>query len=163
MTTLGSLRERDDDYRSLFDPITGLPKRALLRDRLTLALARTRRSSRFVGLLSISVTFDGLRTNEGVVHALTAISIRLTSLLRRDDTAARVEDACAFILVCNDLTTQDQLDHIAERLKVELAQPLATDFDTVSPEIAITSYLAGLFDDDADQLLDAATRAAISR
>ena len=53
MTTLRAVRHRDDDYWSFFDPITGLPKRSLLRDRLIMSLSRARRDNLYVGLISV--------------------------------------------------------------------------------------------------------------
>ena len=163
MTNPKAFPEHRDHYRSLFDPITGLPNNALLHDRLTMALARGSRSNHFVGLLAVSVTFGSLDSNQATVHALTEIAVRLASLLRPDDTAARVEDACAFIVVCNDITAQDHLDRIANRLAVQLGKPLAWDVEPIAVQVTVTSsLLAGVFDDEPAQLLDAAARFAIA-
>jgi GGDEF domain-containing protein len=161
MTTLRTVREHDDGYRALFDPITGLPKRSLLRDRLAVALARAGRDNRFVGLLSVSVAFEPLRSNQATVHALREISIRLTSLLRPDDTAARVEDACAFIVVCNNLTAADQLDAIAQRLTSALAATLPFDLESVAVQATINCTLA-VPSDNPEQLLDDVARDALT-
>lgn len=152
---------RDRDYWALFDPITGLPKRPLLRDRLVVALARARRDSRFVGLLSVSVVFESLRSNQVTVQALREVAIRLTSLLRPDDTAARIEDACAFIVVCNDLTAEDHLDVIAKRLASDLAATLPLDLEPIAVHATVTANLA-LSSDDPERLLDDAARAALT-
>lgn len=162
MTTLRAVRHRDDDYRSFFDPITGLPKRSLLRDRLIMSLSRPRRDNLYVGLISVSVSFEPLRSNQATITALRDVAIRLTSLLRPDDTAARVEDAAAFIVVCNDLAADDHLDAIAMRLHTELSMTLAFDSEPVEVLVVVTSQLAG-FDDDPERLLDDAARAALSQ
>ena len=160
MTTLRAIPERDD-YRSLLDPLTGLPKRALLHDRLLTALARASRQNRFVGLLSISVEFDALRSNQAKVHAIHNVAVRLTSMLRPDDTAARLEDSSSFVVVCNFLAEEDDLETIATRIKAGLGAPLAFDTEPIQVVVVITTLLA-CNGDNPDVLLGDATRAALA-
>jgi GGDEF domain-containing protein len=160
VTTLRTVPARDE-YRSLFDPLTGLPKRALLHDRLSGALARAGRANCFVGLFSISVEFDVLRSNQAKVRAIHDIAVRLTSLLRPDDTAARVEDSSSFVVVCNVVEDEGNLESIAERIVSKLSPPLAFDMEPIEVTVAITSMLA-CSRDNPEALLDDAARAALA-
>jgi diguanylate cyclase len=159
MTTLHAVEH--DDYRALLDPLTGLPKRALVHDRLLVALARASRADTFVGLLSISVEFDTLRSNQAKVRALHDIAVRLTSLLRPDDTAARVENSSAFVVVCNVVADEADLKSIVKRIVSRVSAPLAFDMEPIEVTVAITSTLA-CSRDHAGTLLDDAARAAIT-
>ena len=151
-----------DAYRSLFDPLTGLPKRPLLQDRLAVALERATRVNSSVGLLSISAKFDTLRSNQAKAKATLDIAVRLTSLLRSDDTAARIEDASAFVVVCNVVADLCDLETIAARIAFRLSAPLAFDVEPVGVDgYAITSMLARIKDDPA-VILDDAVRAALA-
>jgi diguanylate cyclase (GGDEF)-like protein/PAS domain S-box-containing protein len=82
------------EHSSLHDPLTGLPNRALLIDRLTAALSRSVRDRREVAVLYCDL--DGFkRVNDTAGHAagdavLLETSRRLHGLLREGDTVARV-------------------------------------------------------------------------
>jgi diguanylate cyclase (GGDEF)-like protein/PAS domain S-box-containing protein len=81
-------------YAALHDNLPGLPNRALLVDRLDAALARSGRDGREVAVLFCDL--DGFkRVNDTGGHAagdavLLETARRLNSLLRKDDTIARV-------------------------------------------------------------------------
>ena len=82
------------EYGALFDPATGLPKRALLYDRLLMALARTRRAGTAIGVFFLRP--------EGPVDdaTLTQVAHILTGTLRLDDTIARTGPA-ELVVVCH--------------------------------------------------------------
>jgi PAS domain S-box-containing protein len=99
---LGVLRDISDVVRAeeqlahgaLHDPLTGLPNRALLLDRLTAALARSAREHREVAVLFCDL--DGFKAvNDTAGHAagdavLIEAATRLGAVLREGDTVARV-------------------------------------------------------------------------
>jgi PAS domain S-box-containing protein len=86
--------EKQLEHYSLHDRLTGLPNRALLVDRLEAALARSRREGREVAVLFCDL--DGFkRVNDNAGHAagdavLAEVASRLTSVMRDEDTVARV-------------------------------------------------------------------------
>jgi PAS domain S-box-containing protein len=102
LEVLGVLRDITDIMEAedrltraaLHDDLTGLPNRALLVDRLEAALARSGRDGREVGVLYCDL--DGFkRVNDTAGHAtgdtvLLEVARRLNSVLRDDDTVARV-------------------------------------------------------------------------
>lgn len=82
------------EQQALRDPLTGLPSRSLLIDRLTQELARAERRDRRVAVLSINL--DRFRViNETLGFGagdrlLAAVGRRLSEALRKEDTVARV-------------------------------------------------------------------------
>jgi diguanylate cyclase (GGDEF)-like protein/PAS domain S-box-containing protein len=102
LEVLGVLRDITDIMEAedrltraaLHDDLTGLPNRALLVDRLEAALTRSARDGREVGVLYCDL--DGFkRVNDTAGHAagdtvLLEVARRLNSVLRDDDTVARV-------------------------------------------------------------------------
>jgi diguanylate cyclase (GGDEF)-like protein/PAS domain S-box-containing protein len=99
---LGVLRDITDvvhaeeqlSHGALHDPLTGLPNRALLLDRLEAALARSTREHREVAVLFCDL--DGFKAvNDTAGHAagdavLVEAATRLSAVLRQGDTVARV-------------------------------------------------------------------------
>ena len=99
---LGVLRDITDvvqaeeqlSHGALHDPLTGLPNRALLLDRLEAALARSTREHREIAVLFCDL--DGFKqVNDTAGHAagdavLIEAATRLGTVLREGDTVARV-------------------------------------------------------------------------
>jgi diguanylate cyclase (GGDEF)-like protein/hemerythrin-like metal-binding protein/PAS domain S-box-containing protein len=92
-----------------YDPLTGLPNRQLLQDRLKLALASSHRSGRKGSLLFIDL--DNFKTlNDTVGHdvgdlLLKQVAQRLEGCVREGDTVARL-GGDEFVVVLEDLSEQ---------------------------------------------------------
>jgi len=112
--------------RALHDPLTGLPNRDLLLDRLTVALARYHRTQEPVSVFYLDL--DGFKAiNDTHGHAtgdavLVEVAGRLSAVLRVGDTAAR-SGGDEFVMICEN-TDRHQAVEIADRLAAELAAPL---------------------------------------
>jgi diguanylate cyclase (GGDEF)-like protein/PAS domain S-box-containing protein len=127
----GALRrlaaERGLRHQSLHDPLTQLPNRALLLDRLRLALARRRREQRWVAILYLDLDdFKGIIDSLG--HAagdelLRAVAPRLGEALRPSDTLARL-GRDEFAILCEGLDDPAESLRIAERLLAVVSEPL---------------------------------------
>jgi len=91
---------------AFFDPLTNLPNRSLLMDRLALALAVTQRQQRIGALIIFNLDrFKFLNDAHGHEHGdllLVAIGGRLAGLLREGDTLARLA-ADEFAILLQDL------------------------------------------------------------
>jgi hypothetical protein len=87
-------------YAGLFDPESGLAGRALLYDRLVMALARTQRSGTAVAV----VLFRAPETCN--TRAVSAAARKVATELRADDTVARVAPL-EFIAVCHVRDSQE--------------------------------------------------------
>lgn len=149
-------------HRSLHDPLTGLPNRALFTDRLRHALERSRREGTPTSLLGIDL--DGFkRINDVHGHpvgdeVLVAFAGRLTSVLRASDTAARV-GGDEFSVVCENSGRVDA-EALAARLRRAAAEPLRLAGGLVLPlsmSIGIATVEGGA---DPEQAFGGLVRAA---
>ena len=114
--------------RTVPDPLTGLPVRSLLIDRLELALAA---SSPDAGRLAVlCCNLDGLTTLEdqrgsAVADAARAEAAgRLVTAVRQGDVVARIS-AQTFVLLCPAVTDVADAQGIAARVAASFDEPLA--------------------------------------
>jgi diguanylate cyclase (GGDEF)-like protein len=114
--------------RALHDPLTGLPNRALLLDRMSKALARLERQRGTVA--AFFVDLDRFKSvNDAYGHqagdrVLVEVAQRLRAALRAQDTVARLSGD-EFVVLCEvQLQGSLQAREIAERLAASLAQPI---------------------------------------
>jgi diguanylate cyclase (GGDEF)-like protein len=85
--------EETVERQALYDDLTGLPNRRLLKDRLGQAVARAKRRDCQAALLFLDLDFFK-RVNDSLGHTvgdhlLVEVAQRMTRLLREEDTAAR--------------------------------------------------------------------------
>ena len=123
------MRARDQiAHQALHDPLTGLPNRALLLDRLRSALARSARSPSLTGALFIDldrfkVVNDSLGHSEGD-RLLIEAARRLDRALRPGDTVARL-GGDEFVVLCEELEQESEALRLAERMHLELLAPFS--------------------------------------
>ncbi|MBV9284239.1 MAG: EAL domain-containing protein [Acidimicrobiia bacterium] len=130
--------------QALHDPLTGLPNRALVLDRIGQALARCERRDSSVAVLFFDV--DRFKVvNDSLGHGagdalLVLIVERLQSLLRPGDTMSRL-GGDEFVVVCEEVFDIDQARHLARRLSGAFAAPFVLGeremFATASLGIAL--------------------------
>lgn len=120
--------------QALRDPLTSLPNRAVLTDRLDYALLRAGRNGGTVAVLFIDLDHfknvnDSLGHTEGD-RLLVAVADRLTPYVRSGDTLARF-GGDEFIVLCDQLGSPSAAITIASRLLEALEQPFVLGSDTV--------------------------------
>lgn len=133
------------EYDGLFDAATGLPQRALLYDRLLMALARTRRAGTAVGVFFLRPSGpvdDSVLTNAAQV---------ISGELRLDDTVARTGPA-ELVVVCHMRDAQESRV-VARRLAQALRPDRALRGMTVS-------HASGAGGDDPGEVLIRAASAS---
>ena len=153
-------------HQALHDSLTGLPNRALFRDRLSHSLNERRRPERsatgrhavlFVDLDDFKVINDTLGHRIGD-ELLIAVAARLRNALRASDTAARL-GGDEFTLLLEDIDDETDAQRAADRILEELRQP----FDLEGHQIVVTASIGIAFGDsgaaDPDDLLRAADTA----
>jgi diguanylate cyclase (GGDEF)-like protein/PAS domain S-box-containing protein len=124
----------------LHDPLTSLPNRRLLDDRIESALARANRNRKTVAVLFCDL--DGFkRVNDRFGHetgdkVLIEMSQRLQLIIRPGDSLARV-GGDEFVAVCGELTNPQEAGLIAERMARAIRAPVQLDGE----EIVITASL----------------------
>jgi len=118
--------ERLNEYQALYDPLTGLPNRALLDDRLSQAVAGCHRAGTLLAVLFVDL--DGFKVvNDLFGHhvgdeILREMAARLARARRQSDTVARF-GGDEFVVVCPDIRTSAAACRIADHLLDELAAP----------------------------------------
>ncbi len=117
-------------HQAFHDPLTGLPNRALLSDRATQALARSRRTMESVAVMAIDLDAFKL-VNDRYGHQagdllLRAVGERLLSAMRPGDTVARV-GGDEFVVLVEAVTGIEEALELAERLRTALAPDFSVD------------------------------------
>ncbi|MGQ0616496.1 MAG: diguanylate cyclase domain-containing protein [Acidimicrobiia bacterium] len=144
--------------RALFDPLTGLPNRALFNDRLAHALV-TRRGT-------VAVLFVDLdrfkQVNDRFGHAagdnvLVHVADRFRQCVRVGDTLARI-GGDEFVVLIEDAASSDEAVQVATRLVAALEHPLAADGHDLSVGASIGVAMAGKAS-TAEDLMGAADQA----
>ena len=150
------------DRLAYFDPLTGVPNRRLLADRLNQAVERARRTD-----LSLAVCYldldDFKPVNDRLGHAmgdqlLIQVTSRLQAILRGNDTLARL-GGDEFVLLLTDLAQPTEWQLVLERVLAAVQQPVAlgNEHVVVSVSVGVTVYPAD--QSDADSLLRHADQA----
>jgi len=112
---------------ALHDPLTGLPNRSLLYDRVGQALAASSASGRRVALVYLNV--DRLKgVNDAIGHEggdrlLATMAERLARMLSPGDTLARV-GGDEFVACCPDVADEAEAAEIADRLVASASEPV---------------------------------------
>ena len=150
-------------YRAMHDELTGLPNRALLFDRLSHAMVSARRRKSPLALLFIDL--DGFKAiNDALGHVagdalLVEVAERLTSVLRQDDTLARLSGD-EFVIICENLSETDggatAIRALIERVHDAFSKPARLGDSMLTISASIGSVAAAPDHHDAEDLLRAA-------
>jgi diguanylate cyclase (GGDEF)-like protein/PAS domain S-box-containing protein len=135
--------EEDLVRRAFTDPLTGLPNRRALTDRLRHAVALSRRRGLHVGLVHLNI--DRFKAvNEALGHEagdllLSQVADRLRWSTRVEDTAVRL-GADEFLVVAEDIEDLDGLRALADRLLSVLDEPFVVNEReiTLSASVGLT-------------------------
>ncbi|MFZ6719877.1 EAL domain-containing protein [Undibacterium sp. Ji49W] len=135
---------------AFFDPLTGLPNRRLLLDRLSRALAAGRRHKRYGAILMIDLdNFKTLNDTQGHNMGdmlLTQIGKRIHGCVRADDTVSRT-GGDEFVVLLEGLHEDIQhaaglAENVAEKIRLTLSQTInlgRIDYDS-SGSIGIAMF-----------------------
>jgi diguanylate cyclase (GGDEF)-like protein len=154
-------REVSLTHDVLHDELTGLPTRRLLVDRLTQALARSRRTNTSIGVLFLDLD-DFKSVNDTLGHAagdlvLAGVGRRLRKSLRDSDTCARV-GGDEFVVVAEDLGHPSYGKVIADRLQTALAAGVQVG-ELIVPVLVSVGIVLSNADSEPLELLEQADAA----
>lgn len=156
--TLDKLDESQGQLRQLAtrDPLTELPNRALLLERLEHALARAKRTKRGVAVLFLDL--DRFKhVNDSLGHdmgdrMLQGIARRLDDTLRHSDTVGRL-GGDEFLVLVEDVKEPKEAIQVADRVLATLARPLDLEGHLLHPSASIGISLWPSDGQDARQIL----------
>ena len=131
-TDITPLKETEERLARMahFDPLTDLPNRVLIQQRLSHALSLAQRHHTLVGVVFIDL--DNFKTvNDGLGHAagdslLKQVAHRLRERVRQEDTLGRLSGD-EFILVLEHLRHPQQAGQVAAAILESLSQPFTLE------------------------------------
>lgn len=123
--TLQKLAEKEMTDLALHDPLTGLPNRLLLADKVRQAIANTAK-----GFCIVYLDLDGFKAiNDNFGHevgdrVLKEVAARLRGTTRESDTAARI-GGDEFVVVVLDAGSDDKAVHVAGNILNAIKHPMS--------------------------------------
>jgi diguanylate cyclase (GGDEF)-like protein/PAS domain S-box-containing protein len=138
--------EAELERRALFDSLTGLPNRAVFRDRLEHALARTARRPETLAVLLLDL--DGFKlVNDSLGHdagdeLLVVLGGRVAGCARSSDTVARL-GGDEFAILLEDAVSEESALALAERILAAMKQP----FEVRGREVFVSASVGIALDD----------------
>lgn len=154
LTDVTSIKKSHDDliHHATHDPLTGLPNRILLHDRLKHAIQRSNRPGMTGAVLFLDLDhFKAINDNYGHDigdELLKLVSSRLQQVTREEDTIGRLSGD-EFLLITENLKQIDDAAMIAEKIVEELVKPFDIHGQTfnISASIGIS-----IFPDDSSDV-----------
>jgi diguanylate cyclase (GGDEF)-like protein len=150
-------------YGAHHDALTGLPNRALFLDRLTQALARTRRN-RDARIALLFLDLDGFKeVNDRLGHLagdqlLVQVAERIGQRLRQSDTAARL-GGDEFAILLEDVHEPEAVTTTAADISRRLCAPYDIDGEEVTISTSIGAALSVTGQEHPDDILRSADSA----
>lgn len=133
------------EYQALYDPLTKLPNRTLVMDRLSHQISESQRDKSIASILFIDLD-DFKKVNDTLGHdkgdeLLIQCTGRLQEVIRAADTVGRL-GGDEFIAILGNLKSPQDSKQVAEKLIHALRSPFILDGQevTVSASIGIASY-----------------------
>lgn len=126
------------------DVLTGLANRNLLNDRLSHAISQTTRQNGQLAVFFLDIEkFKLINDNYGHDvgdRVLRSAAERLRTCLRSGDTIARL-GGDEFVLVLENINSQQDVDHIVEKIKTDFEQPFEVNSLSIILGISIGSAI----------------------
>ena len=151
-------RQQQEFLESLahFDPLTRLPNRTLLNDRIAQAMGRAGRAQSLLGVCFLDL--DGFKAvndtwgHEAGDDLLIVIARRLEACVRAEDTVARL-GGDEFVVLLTAVTDTAECERAAARILASVREPIDVGGHTVHVGVSIGIALYPQDSDDAETLL----------
>jgi len=132
--------ERQLQERVVRDPLTGLPNRTLLMDRLEVATRHVGRSSHMIAVLFVDIDHFKV-VNDSLGHdrgddLLVALADRLRASTRDSDTVARF-GGDEFVIVMDEVEDELEVVQLAQRVAHALAAPVQVEGREITSSASI--------------------------
>ncbi|WP_165922879.1 sensor domain-containing diguanylate cyclase [Sulfurirhabdus autotrophica] len=122
------------------DPLTGLPNRNLLRDRMEVAIARAQRQSTKCGIMFLDL--NGFKLiNDSYGHKtgdqlLKNVADRISICIRADDTVARLSGD-EFVVLIENIESRKMLEMVAEKIRQSISRQFIIENQPISAGISV--------------------------
>jgi len=140
-------------YLAIHDALTGLPNRRLFNDHLSLELTHAHHNQQKLAVMLLDLD-DFKEVNDALGHSvgdklLQAVAHRLTSLLRRGDTVARM-GGDEFVLLLPEMAQVEAAAEVAQKILEAVRLPIVFDGHElcITTSIGIAIYPEHGEDDD---------------
>lgn len=140
------------EHFAYHDPLTGLPNRRLLEDRLSLVIAQARRKKERAAVVFLDLD-NFKRVNDTLGHEvgdilLKEFAVRLQACVRESDTVSRL-GGDEFVVILPSLKTKEEANMVALRILEESRNPffIASQVIKISTSIGIS-----FFPEDGDDI-----------
>lgn len=154
-----NLRLRTAAAEALRDPLTGLPNRVLLDDRIEQALRRCRRTGERFTLIVIDLDgfkdVNDVRGHRAGDSVLRTLARRFEAVVRESDTIARV-GGDEFVVLSTETGSDDTATALVRRLRHALREPFTVDGATIEIDGSIGWSVFPVDGTTSDELLSRA-------
>ena len=141
-------RDAQLEHLAQYDPLTDLPNRSLLDDRLAVAVAQAQRTGTRIAVLYLDVDqFKNVNTSFGHSigdHLLREVARRLTSAVRSSDTVSR-QGGDEFVILLQETGSDEASALVADKLIRAMSRPVK--IDDVELLVSISIGIASFPDD----------------
>jgi len=145
------------------DPLTNLPNRRLLQDRLNLALTHARRYKRHMGIMFLDIDhFKAVNDTHG--HAfgdelIKAVANRLSDCVRSADTVCRL-GGDEFVIVISEIANQHDISVVANKILKSTSKPIVIEGIEAHVTMSVGAVIYNAdSDDNVDTLMKKADQA----
>lgn len=139
-----------------YDPLTDLPNRALLEDRLKSAITHARQYKRFIGVVFLNLdhfhTVNDMFGHGGGDDILTVTALRLVEVVPSQATVTRLS-ADTFVVVLPDMNASEEINRLAELITQKLYQPFTLSEQQVQLSACMGISIYPMDGEDASSLM----------
>lgn len=136
--------EKEINYMAYYDPLTGLPNRALLKNRLAQAIHLARRTEKLLGVMFLDLDYfksvNDTMGHEGGDELLKQVARKLSGCVRKYDTVSRF-GGDEFLILLVQIPRIESIHSIAEKIMKVFEQPIIVQgqefFITASAGVAV--------------------------
>jgi two-component system cell cycle response regulator len=144
---------------ALHDPLTGLPNRRLLMDRMALGIAHAHRNRGNMAVVYLDL--DGFKEiNDTLGHdggdaLLKMVAARLVGAVRQEDTVARV-GGDEFVIALAELSHGDDVDELVSKVLQAVSQPCSIQGSSVTVTASVGVSVYPVHGDNVETLMKSA-------
>lgn len=145
-----------------YDPLTNLPNRALLEDRIKNAITHARQHGRYIGVIFLNLdhfqTVNDMFGHAGGDQLLVATAQRMVDAVPAHATVTRLS-ADTFVISLPDLNSSEEINRIADAIAQQVYQPVMLADQKMQMSIRMGIAVYPVDGDDAASLMQRADSA----